>query len=145
MVSQIASRSTSDGARSHWSVSASMVSSLYQPNQPVAPRPRIWLCSGGAKRMVDGPQVCSTDQPPFSTGSRELRRCATVPQSVAAISTFSPIFTIRSWVTSPRGPTVTRSVGLSRTTFSPLYPDAFRIARARSMSPRIAWAPISLP
>jgi hypothetical protein len=38
--------------------------------------------------MTEGAQVCTIDQPPFSTGSLLARRCVTVPQSVCTISTF---------------------------------------------------------
>jgi|GEM_PF-3659228 len=40
--------------------------------------------------MLEGNQVCSRDQPPFSAGSLLARRRVTVPQFVETNSTFMP-------------------------------------------------------
>ena len=71
---------------------------------------------------MSGPtnQVWKTLQPPFSTGSFEPRRVISVPQSLAASSTFRPIFFRMSCVTSACECTIGWSVADIRMTFSPL-------------------------
>jgi hypothetical protein len=68
------------------------------------------------------PVVWNMLQPPFSTGSRLVRRCKTEPQSISCKSTFMPILRRASAVTTPRGPMTGKSVGLTMTTRLPAYP-----------------------
>src|ERR1700722_6653426 len=65
------SRSASSFASSQSLVSASIFGLSYQPNQPAAPTPRNAAVTTGFSTEAAVPQVWNTDQPPFSTGSRE--------------------------------------------------------------------------
>ena len=57
--------------------------------QPSSSQP-LGLCVTTVLMTLEGAQVCKMDHPPFSIGSLLARRCVTVPQSVATISTFIP-------------------------------------------------------
>src|SRR5262249_56234201 len=87
------------------------------PTPPPPPRPQRGARTRGLRKTPPVNQVWNTDQPPFSTGSLVARRCTTEPQSVACNSTLMPIFLNMSWVMSPSGPIVGKSVGLMITAF----------------------------
>src|SRR5205807_4656167 len=70
----------------HASRNSSVLASSGQPNQPFWPVPRTAKLTAGEVRSGPTSQVWKIDQPPFSTGSLEVRRVINVPQSPACRS-----------------------------------------------------------
>ena len=69
--------------------SSSSFASVGQPNQAFSPVPRIGKLTAGLTMSGPTSQVWKIDQPPLSTGSFDVRRVISVPQSPACSSTLS--------------------------------------------------------
>ena len=82
-----------------------------QPNQALVPLPRSGKCAAGSTKSTEEKAVNSIDQPPRSTGSREVRRCTVVPQSVSTMSALKPRRRTRSAPTCVMADGARMSVG----------------------------------
>ena len=78
----------------------------------------VRFCIGLAIATV-GQAVQNTLQPPFPTGSCEVRRFSMVPKSISCRSTLKPARVSRSAVTRPSGAITRLSAAFSTTTVSP--------------------------
>src|SRR6202023_1787758 len=90
------------GALNQASTSASILSSVGQPNHALSPPARTRLLTAGEKKSGAEVQVWKMLQPFFSTGSLEVRRVIRVPQSLACSSTLNPALRKASNVTKAR-------------------------------------------
>src|SRR6185295_1940567 len=98
---------------------SSIFGSAGQPNHDLSPRLTIGTLAG---ESMSGPtnQVWKMDQPPLTTGSFEVRRVMSVPQSPACSSTLRPSLRNSSAVISDCECTIGWSVAEIMTILSPL-------------------------